>query len=72
MKLPTLTTSLLIAGLTFGSTALMAADYVIDTKDAHASIKFRVQHLAGSMVALTNSMVSSVTTKPLRKKQRLK
>ncbi len=48
MKLPTLTTSLLIAGLTFGSTALMAADYVIDTKGAHASIKFRVQHLGYS------------------------
>lgn len=48
MKLPTLTTLLLIAGLTFGSTTLMAADYVIDTKGAHASIKFRVQHLGYS------------------------
>jgi polyisoprenoid-binding protein YceI len=48
MKLPTLTTSLLIAGLTFSSTALMADDYVIDTKGAHASIKFRVQHLGYS------------------------
>lgn len=48
MKLPTLTTSLLIAGLTLGSTALMADDYVIDTKGAHASIKFRVQHLGYS------------------------
>ena len=48
MKLPTLTTSLLIAGLTFGSTAVMADDYVIDTKGAHASIKFRVQHLGFS------------------------
>ena len=48
MKLPTLTTSLLIAGLTFGSTAVMADDYVIDTKGAHASIKFRVQHLGYS------------------------
>ena len=48
MKLPTLTTSLLIAGLTFGSTALMADEYVIDTKGAHASIKFRVQHLGYS------------------------
>lgn len=48
MKLPTLTTSLLIAGLTFGSTALMANDYVLDTKGAHASIKFRVQHLGYS------------------------
>ena len=48
MKLPTLTTSLLIAGLTMGSTALMADDYIIDTKGAHASIKFRVQHLGYS------------------------
>ena len=48
MKLPTLTTSLLIAGLAFGSTAVMADDYVIDTKGAHASIKFRVQHLGFS------------------------
>ena len=48
MKLPTLTTSLLIAGLTFGSTAVMADEYVIDTKGAHASIKFRVQHLGYS------------------------
>ena len=48
MKLPTLTTSLLIAGLTFGSTDVTADDYVIDTKDAHASIKFRVQHLGYS------------------------
>lgn len=48
MKLPTLATSLLIAGLTFGSTAVMADDYVIDTKGAHASIKFRVQHLGYS------------------------
>ena len=48
MKLPTLTTSLLIAGLTFGSTAAMANDYVIDTKGAHAFIQFRVQHLGYS------------------------
>lgn len=48
MKLPTLTTSLLIAGLAFGSTSLMADDYIIDTKGAHASIKFRVQHLGYS------------------------
>lgn len=48
MKLPTLTTSLLIAGLAMGSTAVMADDYVIDTKGAHASIKFRVQHLGYS------------------------
>ena len=48
MKLPTLTTSLLIASLTLGNTALMAEDYIIDTKGAHASIKFRVQHLGYS------------------------
>ena len=48
MKFRTLTTALLVAGMTFGSSALMAADYVIDTKGAHASIKFRVQHLGYS------------------------
>lgn len=48
MKLPTLTTSLLIAGLTLGSTAVKAADYIIDTKGAHAFIQFRVQHLGYS------------------------
>jgi polyisoprenoid-binding protein YceI len=48
MKFRTLTTALLVAGITFGSSALMAADYVIDTKGAHASIKFRVQHLGYS------------------------
>ena len=48
MKLKTLSTSILVAGLTLGSSALMAADYVIDTKGAHASIKFRVQHLGYS------------------------
>ena len=48
MKLKTLSTSILIAGLTLGSSALMAAEYVIDTKGAHASIKFRVQHLGYS------------------------
>jgi len=48
MKLRTLTTSLLVAGLTIGSSALQAADYVIDTKGAHAFIQFRVQHLGYS------------------------
>ncbi len=43
-----LTTSLLLAGVTFASSALMAADYVIDTKKAHAFIQFRVQHLGYS------------------------
>lgn len=48
MKLKTLTTSLLVAGLTLGGSTLMAADYVIDTKGAHAFIQFRVQHLGYS------------------------
>ncbi len=48
MKLPALATSLLIAGLTFGNTAVIANEYVMDTKGAHASIKFRVQHLGYS------------------------
>ena len=48
MKLKTLSTSILVAGLTLGCSALMAADYAIDTKGAHASIKFRVQHLGYS------------------------
>ena len=48
MKLKTLTTSLFVAGLTLASSALMAADYVIDTKGAHAFIQFRVQHLGYS------------------------
>jgi len=48
MKLRSLTTSLLVAVLTFGSSVLMAADYVIDTKEAHAFIQFRVQHLGYS------------------------
>jgi len=48
MKSRILTTSLLIAGLTFASSAAVAADYVIDTKGAHAFIQFRVQHLGYS------------------------
>lgn len=48
MKSRILTTSLLIAGLTFASSTAMAADYVIDTKGAHAFIQFRVQHLGYS------------------------
>lgn len=48
MKLPSLVTLFVIAGLTFGSTAAIAENYVIDTKGAHASIKFRVQHLGYS------------------------
>lgn len=33
------------------STAAMAADYVIDTKNAHASINFRIKHLGFSWIA---------------------
>ncbi|HEY8194007.1 MAG TPA: YceI family protein [Hyphomicrobium sp.] len=33
---------------TFMSTTAMAADYVIDTKNAHASINFRIKHLGYS------------------------
>jgi polyisoprenoid-binding protein YceI len=32
------------------STAAMAADYVIDTKNAHASINFRIKHLGFSWI----------------------
>jgi polyisoprenoid-binding protein YceI len=48
MKFRVLFSSLLAALLTFNSSALMAADYVIDTKGAHAFIQFRVQHLGYS------------------------
>ena len=48
MRSRTLTASLLSAVLALGSSALMAADYVIDTKEAHAFIQFRVQHLGYS------------------------
>ena len=43
-----LTTAVLLSGLLFGSPALLADDYAIDTQGAHASIKFRVQHLGYS------------------------
>lgn len=33
------------------STAAMATDYVIDTKNAHASINFRIKHLGFSWIA---------------------
>jgi polyisoprenoid-binding protein YceI len=33
------------------STAAMAADYIIDTKNAHASINFRIKHLGFSWIA---------------------
>ncbi|MCW8934224.1 MAG: YceI family protein [Gammaproteobacteria bacterium] len=48
MTLRNMTASLLFAGLTFNSAALLAEDYVIDTKGAHAFIQFRVQHLGYS------------------------
>ena len=48
MTLRTLTASLLISGSVFTSSPLLADDYEIDTKGAHASIKFRVQHLGYS------------------------
>ena len=48
MTLRTLTASLPIAGSVFTSSPLLADDYEIDTKGAHASIKFRVQHLGYS------------------------
>ena len=43
-----LLTSLIVVASTLGSSALMAADYAIDTKGAHAFIQFRVQHLGYS------------------------
>lgn len=48
MTLRNITASALLAGLTLNSSALLADDYVIDTKDAHAFIQFRVQHLGYS------------------------
>ena len=48
MTLRTFTASLLIAGSVLTSSPLLADDYEIDTKGAHASIKFRVQHLGYS------------------------
>ena len=47
MTLRTLTASLLIASV-FTSSPLLADDYEIDTKGAHAFIQFRVQHLGYS------------------------
>jgi polyisoprenoid-binding protein YceI len=43
------TATLAVATLAaFTSTTAMAADYVIDTKNAHASINFRIKHLGYS------------------------
>jgi len=48
MTLRNMTASLLFAGLTFSNSALLAEDYIIDTKGAHAFVQFRVQHLGYS------------------------
>lgn len=48
MKFRALITILFVTFLTINSSALRAADYVIDTKGAHAFIQFRVQHLGYS------------------------
>jgi len=48
MTLRNMTASVLLAGLTLNSSALLAEDYVIDTKGAHAFVQFRVQHLGYS------------------------
>lgn len=44
----TLISGLALAGLLATTTSLQAADYVIDTKGAHASINFRINHLGAS------------------------
>ena len=48
MKCLTLSIAAIALALGFSSPAAQAADYVIDTKGAHASIQFRVQHLGYS------------------------
>ena len=48
MTLRTFAASLLIAGSAFTSSVILADDYEIDTKGAHAFIQFRVQHLGYS------------------------
>jgi len=48
MKCLTLSIAATALALGFSSPAAQAADYVIDTKGAHASIQFRVQHLGYS------------------------
>ncbi|MEH6576148.1 MAG: YceI family protein [Amphritea sp.] len=50
MKLKSLIAGAVLAGTTLSTPALYAADYVIDTKGAHASINFRVNHLGYSWV----------------------
>ena len=48
MKRLTLSIAATALALNFTTPAAQAADYVIDTKGAHASIQFRVQHLGYS------------------------
>lgn len=47
MKLKSLIAGAIVAGATL-STSAMAADYIVDTKGAHASINFKVSHLGYS------------------------
>ncbi|MFM9701396.1 YceI family protein, partial [Streptomyces europaeiscabiei] len=37
-----------VAATLFGATAAQAADYVIDTKGAHAFVNFKIKHLGYS------------------------
>ena len=48
IKIISLSTSVLALGLLIASVTTKAADYLIDTKGAHAFIQFRVQHLGYS------------------------
>ena len=48
IKITSLATSLFTLGLLTVSTNTHASDYIIDTKDMHAFIQFRVQHLGYS------------------------
>jgi len=48
MQMKSLIACAVLAGATLSTSALYAADYVIDNKDAHASINFRVSHLGYS------------------------
>lgn len=48
MKRLPLTIAATALAISFASPSAQAADYVIDTKGAHASIQFRVQHLGYS------------------------
>ncbi|MEZ5525810.1 MAG: YceI family protein [Pseudomonadales bacterium] len=48
MKIKSVFAGTLLAGSLLAAPALYAADYVIDTKGAHASINFRVNHLGYS------------------------